>query len=235
MALLYGALGVSAVVLLLLFLRPAEPLKAVPSQPAPVEGDVLVGTLRTAEQLDICLQCGFYHVPCQQFPDGDLPVRYVAIYQSVNLFGGGAGVSYYGRVTERLVRPRSQITQIPSDNEELYFVFRVAQWQQLPRKIEPKETAYVCHRTNLFLLTHSAEVPQLWCHDRAEFEAYEMLRKAAAGEPNPGVYTWRGCTLLVRKKRILLLRGKKQLASCRLAEFAKTPAAVLRTLRQKLR
>ena len=234
MILLYCAVGVGILVLLLLVVRPAEkPIPSTPS-PDPVGADVLVGTLRTAEQLEVCLQCGFYHVPCQQLPDEDPLIRYVAIYQSFNLFGSEAGVRYYGRVTERQVLPRSRITQIPSENEELYYVFRVAQWHRLPQKIAAKETAYVCRRTNLFLLTHSAEVPQLWCHDRAEFEAYEMLRKAANGEPGEKEYAWQGCALRVHKKKILLLRDKHRLASYRLTDFSETPAAVLRELRHKL-
>lgn len=44
--------------------------------------DVLVGTLKNREQLDICLSNKFYHIPASRIEDEDLPVHYVAIYQT---------------------------------------------------------------------------------------------------------------------------------------------------------
>ena len=62
--------------------------------------DVLVGSLRDREQLKIALEHNFYHVPSRQLGEDDLPIRYVAIYQSRNIFGTEAGIRYYGEVTK---------------------------------------------------------------------------------------------------------------------------------------
>ena len=59
--------------------------------------DVLVGTLRSKEQLDICLEHNFYYVPAERV-EKHLPIRYAAIYQTRNIFGKDAGIVYYGEV-----------------------------------------------------------------------------------------------------------------------------------------
>ena len=58
--------------------------------------DVLVGTMRSLQQLDICRKDCFYYIPAERLQDSDFPVRYVALYQSQYVFGAQAGVRYYG-------------------------------------------------------------------------------------------------------------------------------------------
>lgn len=237
MAFVCGVLAACILAWFLMLLRPAgkqECSTASPPPPPAEERDVLVGTLRRQEQLEVCLRCGFYHIPCQQLEDSEQPIRYIAIYQSVNLFGSEAGVRYYGRVIRRQVLPRSQITQIPSEDDSLYFVFHVAQWHSLPQPVLPKETAYVCRRTTLFLLTHSAELPQLWVQDREEFAVYEMLRKAAAGEAGVQLLPWGDHIVCLRRRKLLLLREEKTVARIQLADFAETPGSVLSILRRHI-
>ena len=62
--------------------------------------DVLVGTMRSPQQLDICRKNCFYYIPAERLQDSDFPVRYVALYQSQYVFGAQAGVRYYGEVTK---------------------------------------------------------------------------------------------------------------------------------------
>ena len=42
--------------------------------------DVLVGTMRSLQQLDICRKDCFYYIPAERLQDSDFPVRYVALY-----------------------------------------------------------------------------------------------------------------------------------------------------------
>ena len=58
--------------------------------------DVLVGTMRSLQQLDICRKDCFYYIPAERLQDSDFPIRYVALYQSQYVFGAQAGVRYYG-------------------------------------------------------------------------------------------------------------------------------------------
>ena len=45
--------------------------------------DVLVGTMRSLQQLDICRKHCFYYIPAERLQDSDFPVRYVADRKSV--------------------------------------------------------------------------------------------------------------------------------------------------------
>ena len=74
--------------------------------------DVLVGTMRSLQQLDICRKDCFYYIPAERLQDSDLPVRYVALYQSQYVFGAQAGVRYYGEVTKCSAVRRSAITEV---------------------------------------------------------------------------------------------------------------------------
>lgn len=62
--------------------------------------DVLVGTVRSPQQLDICRRHRFYYIPAEQLGDEAFSVRIVALYQSQYVFGPQAGVQYYGEVTK---------------------------------------------------------------------------------------------------------------------------------------
>ena len=41
--------------------------------------DVLVGTMRSLQQLDICRKDCFYYIPAERLQDSDFPIRYVAL------------------------------------------------------------------------------------------------------------------------------------------------------------
>lgn len=240
MELLYCILGVGVMVVVLMVIQlPVDRSVAASHNAAqvrttrfpPEAQDVLVGTLRNPEQLDVCLQCGFYHIPCCQVEDTEHPIRYIAIYQSMTLFGGQAGVRYYGKVSECITVPRYQITQVYSESDEPYLLFRVQEWQQLPAAVLPKETAFVSKRTNLFCLLHSVEVPQLWSESREEFALYEMLYHAAANANAQSALDISGCTVRVQKGRIRLYCDRKCLWSCTFTDFKETPYSVMRCLR----
>ena len=49
--------------------------------------DVLVGTVRSPQQLDICRRHRFYYIPAEQLGDEAFSVRIVALYQSQYVFG----------------------------------------------------------------------------------------------------------------------------------------------------
>ena len=122
--------------------------------------DVLVGTMRSPQQLDICRKHCFYYIPAERLQDSDFPVRYVALYQSQYVFGAQAGVRYYGEVTKCSAVRRSAITEVsPRRGTEgnFYYRFDIREWKQLNRPIEAKETGFVRDFTNLFLLEHSVQ------------------------------------------------------------------------------
>ena len=139
--------------------------------------DVLVGSLRNKNQLDACLQCNFYHIPASRISESKLPIHTVALYQSKTLFGSKAGIRYYGDVVRCSLVPRNSITEIPNNSNELYYRFDVKEWKELPKPILPKEVGGVNLFTNLFLLEHSTETPELKLRSEQEYRLYTELKR----------------------------------------------------------
>ena len=144
--------------------------------------DVLVGTLKTVEQLDICKKHLFYHVPMKQIKNEHLPVHYVAIYQSKKKFGDESGIYMYGEVLRTSIVERRDIKEIPKDSDELYYRFDIKEWKYLNRPIEVKERADVVTYTNLFLLQHSYNLSDLRTESEEEYRLYLELRRMINNE-----------------------------------------------------
>lgn len=141
--------------------------------------DVLVGALRNKIQLEICLNNKFYHIPVARIKESDLPVHYVAIYQSINLFGRAAGIRYYGEVTKTSVVKRRDIEEIPKNSDEPYYLFEVKEWKERNIPLVAKEIRDFPFLTNMFLLQHCSDVPDLHISSEEEYRLYTELRRLA--------------------------------------------------------
>lgn len=197
--------------------------------------DVLVGCLRDRKQLDICLRHGFYHMPAHRLEGESSEVRYVAIYQSQNLFGGRAGVRYYGRVTGCETVVRKEITQIPRDSDELYLRFAVDRWRKLPRTVTTKELPVTHMRTTAFLLHHSTEVPELFLEDGRQFRLYRAMKKLLA-RPRIRIAGFRfgDRAVVLKKGEICILRDGEAHATYLQEHYKETPHAVFTSILQHL-
>lgn len=191
--------------------------------------DVLVGSLRSKQQLEVCLRHRFYHIPVVQLTQEDFPIHYVAVYQSRTLFGENCGIFHYGRVTACSRVRRRDIRELPKDSDERYYRFEIAQWQTLPAPILPKETGFTCLLTNYFLLRHSREIPELTLRSERDFRFYQALR-AALEERRPTPFFFDGCHVTFEKKTIRLYREDKLTAACLISDFQQTPKAALTRL-----
>lgn len=199
--------------------------------------DVLVGSLARKEQLDECLRYGFYHIPASRLKDSDLPVRYVALYQSKRLFGAEAGIVYYGEVTRCTPVRRSEIVELPSKKTEMYYRFDIKEWKKLSKPIVAKEMSFVRHFTNMFLLEHSAEVPELWIHSEAEYRLYSELKRAVNDTAindsentlgfSVGEYSinFESGAILLSKKRAIV--GKYEIT-----DYVKSPRSILHRIQR---
>ena len=122
--------------------------------------DVLVGTVRSPQQLDICRRHRFYYIPAEQLGDEAFSVRIVALYQSQYVFGPQAGVQYYGEVTKCNPVCRGDITELRArkgTEQNLYYRFEIREWKRLNRPIVARENCFVKGLTSRFQLEHSAE------------------------------------------------------------------------------
>ena len=200
--------------------------------------DVLVGTVRSAQQLESCREHRFYYVPAEYLEKEALSIRYIALYQSPYLFGPQAGIRYCGEVTKCSAVCRGDITEVPArkgTEQTPYYRFEVKEWKQLNRPVAARETCFVRGLTNLFLLRHSAETPQLWLHSEEEYRLYAGLMCAVNDaaineEDNDLGFAFRGFTVSFKNGKILVADEGCVFGRYEITDFLQNAEAVFRKL-----
>lgn len=145
--------------------------------------DVLVGSVKSPDQLNDFLDKREFFVESSFIKDDAFPIRYVALYQGKSTFGANAKVEYYGEV-KTAERINGTDIDIALDDKQ-YYLFTVVEWKKLPRPIEPREIGTRIMFTNLFLLQHSSQVPELYLNSEAEYRMfYELKRRTEANVLN---------------------------------------------------
>lgn len=148
-------------------------LSTASRSPAPVEDselaavdfsvlDVLVGTVRSDEQFDWCIQSRSYYIPAKTVTPDDLPVSVIALYEDG--LTRCAGIKRYGEILDTRVVSRADIPVPMSRHnpDEAYYLFTVRDWDYLKQPIAILDTARGKPMfTNRFLLTHSRRSYQL--------------------------------------------------------------------------
>lgn len=126
--------------------------------------EVLVGTVRTPEQLQFHLDKRGYYVPARHLTKDQFPIRYIALHEED--LGEKSGILRWGEVTSVRTLKRGQIpvTMRPgADPEEAYLYFTIKEWIDLPRPITIRDTYRGKPQfTNFFLLLHCTESYQLF-------------------------------------------------------------------------
>lgn len=200
--------------------------------------DVLVGSLGSQAQLADNLRRTYYYVPARTLPDGDLPIRYIALYQSRNLFGPDAGIRYYGRVSCRKPVLRKQIDFPLSRNnpDELYYAFRVETWRTLPAPIEIRDEGVNGPRfTNLFLLEHSAQSFELFhIHSQREFRLMAAIRHALSQSGGEYRIDDSHALAVVDESFVLMDTDGEILGRVPVSSFRRSPGSTFRQLKGML-
>lgn len=209
---------------LLRFLREALPEHSHWDSPS-----VLVGSLRRPDQLGICLHHKFYHVPVCRIPEGHLPIEYVAIYQSRSFFSRDCGIRYFGRVKSCITVPRYEITEIPKVSDELYYRLEVDDWDTLEHPVAVREIPITHLFTNLCLLTHAHDTPELTLASPMDYHRYQLLRSAVEFG-NGAVVQWPEGKLRIKNGTIRLRKHRRRIAVFSIDEYRRTPAAVFQKL-----
>ena len=141
------------------------------------ERDVLVGVVRNKKQFNLMMQLIFYHIPMSQLVGCDMPIRYVAVYQSKKLFGRKAGVAFFGEVEGYKTVLRSEIKEIPKNTNEPYLYIKIKRWHKLSKTIEANEMDKTAVSTTKFLLENSKTSSELNIRTKEEFDFYQRLLK----------------------------------------------------------
>lgn len=200
--------------------------------------DVLIGTFRNTKQFEICKDKKFYYIPADKVQDKELPIHYVAMYQTKNLFGRDhAGIRYYGEVIRASLVRRKSIREVPvrpgADPEAAYYRFTVKEWCELKNPVKVKENGFVRSYTNLFLLQNSEFIPELLLNSEEEYRFYMELKRRTGESLEAHVDSgldMDGKKVLFKDGEILLLRDHSVIDRCTVAEFSQRPNAMFRRL-----
>lgn len=195
----------------------------------------MFGALRNRAQLDTCLKYKFYHIPASKIRDADLPIHYVAIYQSINIFGREAGIRYYGEVTKTSAVKRRDIREIPKNSDEAYYRFEIKEWKELNIPLVAKEVRDFPFFTNMFLLQHCPDVPDLHISSEEEYRLYIEVRRLANDasvnetDAEPG-FKYDDKTIIMENGDIVVLKDGTKIEQISIETFMRKPRESMRVI-----
>lgn len=154
--------------------------------------DVMIGGLRDRSQYEYCIRHNRYYAPAfdrlnQMRPmEKDLPVHYVALYQSERQFPEHPGIYKAGEVIRCYRCKRKEIPDLlsnPYRDDDLYYVFELNEWKDLNNPILKKELgirSYIF--TTQYLMDNARDVPDLYIEDARQWKVYRELRRKSQDE-----------------------------------------------------
>ena len=201
--------------------------------------DVLAGALRNRSQLETSLKHKFYHIPAAWISESDLPIHYVAIYQSINLFGKEAGIRYYGEVIRCSLVKRREIREIPKNSDELYYRLEIKEWKEMNVPLVAKEGRDFPFFTNMFLLQHCSEVPNLRIKTAEEYRLYTELKRlsqdsAVNDEENTNGFMYNDKRIVLENGNIQVIASDRIMEQVTLESFSRKPSAVFSVIKNFL-
>ena len=185
--------------------------------------DVFIGVIRNKQQLDICLEKGFYHIPVDMLKVSAEDVSYIAVYQSINMFGTNSGIRYYGKIDSYQVLKRKEITEIPKVSDRLYYKFNISKWHTLPKPISvnggrPFET------TSMYLLLTSKDAFELTFKDPTTCKLYRTIMKSVVSNRDKVACHYRNLTFAIENGVISVYKNRVKVYSVSTVEYTGNPA-----------
>lgn len=201
--------------------------------------DVLVGAVRTSEQLRFNLKKRAYYVPTRFLPEEHPRIRYIALCERDA--DGGPGIRWVAQVQSEEERPRGEIPvtmRRGGDPRECYRYFTLRKWQQLPRTVTVQD-AYPGKPqfTSRFLLEHCTASWQLFAVSTPEeYRLLRILDRAYGDLPGTGAYQLdRDRRLLVADGYFTVTGGQGEvLDQIAAANIRRSPAAAFARIRELL-
>lgn len=138
--------------------------------------DVMVGTVRSKEQLDFNMDKKGYYVPAKYITDDDLPIRYIALHEEG--IGGESGIKVVGEVltAQKLKRGKIPVSMSRNNADETYYYFTVRSWKPLDKTIAIKDSSKGKPRfTNKLLLDTCTQSYQLF--EITTEEEYRLMQE----------------------------------------------------------
>lgn len=191
--------------------------------------NVLVGTLRNTAQLEVALREKFYHIPAIRLYQGNFPINYVAIYQSIHKFGEDAGVYYYGEVTGYKLLRRREISEIPKDSDEEYYRFEIREWKKLSCPVPARDGDFINLNTSLFLLENARNTSELSLLTERELSLYRKIEKLLTRELRE-VRENKKIIKVTEEKRLTVSKKTRELFSCEITDYNKNSLSLFRAI-----
>lgn len=190
-------------------------------------------------QFGVCKAKNFYYIPDSLIKDADLPIHYVAMFQTPRIFSDRAGIHYYGEVLRTALVYRKNIKEVPQthgNSDDLYYRFQIREWVPLSKLILPKESGFVHAFTNTFLLENAEYVPELPLKSEEEYRFYTELKRRTgdALENNEAAdgFELGDIKVLFDDGEIQVYRDGKVAGKCSVLEFSRQPNATFRRLQR---
>jgi Uncharacterized conserved protein len=140
--------------------------------------EVLVGALKSKEQLEVNIKHNFYHIPAKKINLAKNNINYVALSQSQSLFGDYGGIVWYGKIKDIHLVKRNEINELPKDDESLYYRIEIEKWYRLEKKIKiDKYQIRSFIYTTFYLLKNAGSVTELCIKSKEEFRIFLELKR----------------------------------------------------------
>ncbi|OMD49484.1 hypothetical protein BSK56_09020 [Paenibacillus borealis] len=147
--------------------------------------NVLVGSVRGPEQVEVALQKSFYHMPLKNLSDVKIltQIEYVAMCQSRKKFYDPAktGIHWVGKVADWKVLRRKEIKEVPSrpgTEEELYIRFTIEAWQRLAAPVLlGGQGIYTVLYTSKYILDRALEIAELRLETEEDIREWREKRR----------------------------------------------------------
>lgn len=140
--------------------------------------EVLVGALKSKEQLEVNLKHNFYHIPAKKINLAKNNIKYVALSQSQNLFGSDGGIVWYGKIKDIHLVKRNEILELPKDDDSMYYRLEIEKWCRLEKKIKiDKYQVRSFIYTTFYLLKNAGSVTELCIKNKEEFRLFLELKR----------------------------------------------------------
>lgn len=145
------------------------------------EQNVLVGSIRTKEQLQFMLDQKIYYIPCKRVRLDEYHLEHIAVYLNKRDFPDNYGVRYYGNINKIEVKKR-KVIDIPltrNNGKESYYVFHIESWRELEENVLPEGYGVRGSHiyTNFMLLQKARTIPELSINTMEQWRIWLELKR----------------------------------------------------------
>ncbi len=194
--------------------------------------DVLVVAVRDQDELDRVLEYKEYLVS-DSYVNSQVHLRSVALYLSRKEFQGLSGIHYLGNI--KYLAPLENQEKGPSlgKGSGKTVLVKVDEWRKLGKPIKPKEIGFDSFLTNLFLVEHAKEVPELFVRSVEEFRLYQELSRAVddwiiAQDDSDIRFQHGELVLFIEEDSILVLQSGRLIRKYAVKEFMSRPNRIIK-------